>query len=58
MEFSPPLNTMTCNNCGKKLAEIKIRDGVVSIKCKCGTVNVQQTTTTQSVPERQVVISR
>ncbi len=44
------LNPMTCNNCGKKLAEIKIKDGVVSIKCgKCGTVNVQQTKTTQSI---------
>lgn len=37
------LNSMTCNNCGKKLAEIKIKDGVVSIKCsKCGTINVQE----------------
>jgi phage FluMu protein Com len=37
----PALVTMTCNNCGKKLAEIKIEKGVVSIKCKkCGTVNV------------------
>lgn len=42
------LVSMTCNNCGKKLAEIKIKDGVVSIKCKCGTLNVQETKTTKS----------
>jgi phage FluMu protein Com len=41
------LNPMICNSCGKKLAEIKIKEGVVSIKCKCGTVNVQETKTTQ-----------
>lgn len=38
------LNSMSCNNCGKKLAEIKIEKGVVSIKCsKCGVVNIQET---------------
>ena len=48
------LNTMTCNNCGRKLAEIKIREGVVSIKCnKCGVVNVQETKNTEIVKERQ-----
>lgn len=35
---------ITCNNCGKKLGEAKLVDGIVSIKCtKCGTVNTQQT---------------
>jgi len=47
MVTSIPLNSMTCNNCGKKLAEIRIKEGIVSIKCKCGTVNVQETKTTQ-----------
>ena len=49
MDTIPALNSMTCNNCGKKLAEIKVKDGVVSIKCKCGTVNVQETKPTPSV---------
>jgi len=54
MSTTPALNSMTCNNCGKKLAEIKLEIGVVSIKCKCGTVNVQETKSTSSViKERQ-----
>lgn len=49
MAITPYLVTMTCNNCGKKLAEIKIEKGIVSIKCsKCGVVNVQETKNTQS----------
>lgn len=45
----PALNSMTCNSCGKKLAEIKVEKGVVSIKCgKCGVVNVQETKPVQS----------
>ena len=45
----PALNSMSCNNCGKKLAEIKVKDGVVSIKCgKCGVLNVQETKPTQT----------
>ncbi len=45
----PALNSMSCNNCGKKLAELKIEKGVVSIKCsKCGVVNVQETKPTKS----------
>ena len=47
------LNSMICNNCGKKLAEIKIEKGVISIKCKCGTVNVQESKPTQNAKERQ-----
>ena len=43
------LNNMSCSNCGRKLAEVKITEGVVSIKCKCGTVNVQESKTTKSV---------
>jgi len=52
MTPSPVLNLMTCNNCGKKLAEVKIEKGVVSIKCKCGVVNKIEIYT-QSVKERQ-----
>lgn len=44
---------MTCNNCGKKLAELKIKEGVVEIKCKCGTINVQETKPTPNAKERQ-----
>lgn len=48
-----PLNTMTCSNCGKKLAEVKMKDGVISIKCKCGTVNTYSTqNATKSVSSR------
>jgi phage FluMu protein Com len=32
-------NEIKCTNCGKKLAEAKIQNGFVEIKCKCGTVN-------------------
>ncbi len=38
------MNDLTCTNCGKKLAEVKIQQGKVSIKCgKCGTVNTVET---------------
>ena len=44
MVNSADLVVMTCNNCGKKLAEIKLNDGTVSIKCnKCGTINIRTT---------------
>lgn len=50
MDKSPALNSMTCNNCGKKLAELKVQEGVVSIICsKCGTLNVQETKAKPSV---------
>ncbi len=46
---STTLNSMTCNNCGKKLAETKIEKGVISIKCsKCGVINIQETKPTKS----------
>ena len=48
MDSTPALNPMTCNNCGKKLAEIKVKDGIVSIKCKCGYLNIFETKPTQS----------
>lgn len=36
---------MLCKSCGKKLAEVIIKEGVVSIKCgKCGTLNQLETT--------------
>lgn len=44
MATASDLNTMVCSNCGKKLAEIKIKDGTVSVKCKCGTINILTTT--------------
>ena len=50
MGNSTVLNPMTCVNCGKKLAEVKITEGTVSVKCKCGTLNV---VTTSSDKDRQ-----
>lgn len=36
--------TLLCSNCGKKLAEIKIKEGKVEIKCpKCGITNTTET---------------
>lgn len=53
MDSTPALNSMTCNNCGRKLAEIKIKEGVISIKCpKCGVVNKQESKT-PTAKERQ-----
>lgn len=52
METATKLIAMTCNHCGKKIAEIKIKEGIVSIICaKCGTLNVQETKTAK---ERQI----
>lgn len=40
---------ITCNNCGKKIGEGVIKDGIIAIKCgKCGTLNVQETKPTPS----------
>ena len=34
------MNTLTCSNCGKTLAKVKMDNGEVEIKCsKCGTTN-------------------
>ena len=50
MDTTPALNSMTCNSCGKKIAEVKLEKGIVSIICpKCGTVNIQETKPTSSV---------
>ncbi len=49
----PNLVAMTCASCGKKLAEVKIKDGTVSVKCtKCGTINIVTTQTAQSSNSR------
>lgn len=42
------LNSMICSNCGKKLAEIRVKDGVVSIKCKCSHINTVEIKPTES----------
>lgn len=33
------LISILCVGCGKKLAEAKIQEGKLEIKCKCGVVN-------------------
>ncbi len=49
MAIIPALNSMTCNSCGKKIAEVKLEKGIVSIICpKCGTLNVQESKPTQN----------
>ena len=46
---STVLNPMTCVNCGKKLAEVKLEIAIVSIKCsKCGVVNEITTSTVKN----------
>jgi phage FluMu protein Com len=32
-------NEIRCCSCGKKLAEGQIKDGNISIQCKCGVIN-------------------
>ena len=48
MDILKDLIPMRCKNCGKKLGEVKMKEGVVAIKCKCGTVNVLETKTTST----------
>ena len=55
MENLTDLITVKCKNCGKKIAEAKIVEGKLSIKChKCGTINTQEIKQSKSViTERQ-----
>jgi len=47
---NPALNPIICCNCGKKIGKIKMKDGIVAIKCpKCGVENIQETKPTPSV---------
>jgi len=49
MDTNKQLIPVLCKNCGKKIGEVKMKDGIVSIKCgKCGTTNVQETKPTPS----------
>lgn len=47
---TPKLIPILCTNCGKKIGEAKLQQGIVSIKCKCGVTNIIRT---ESVKERQ-----
>lgn len=51
MDKTNCLISIHCSSCGKKLFEAKMENGIVSIKCKCGTVNVIETKT-QNAKER------
>lgn len=41
-ESQPELRQWRCTNCGKLLAKIRILDGKIEIKCRCGTVNTTE----------------
>jgi phage FluMu protein Com len=42
-------NDIRCCSCGKKLAEGQIKDGNISIQCRCGVLNLVTAT-----PEKKV----
>lgn len=44
-------NEIRCCSCGKKLAEGQIKDGNISIQCKCGVLNLVTAT-----PEKKVKV--
>jgi phage FluMu protein Com len=44
-------NEIRCCSCGKKLAEGQIKDGNISIQCKCGVLNEVTAT-----PEKKVKV--
>jgi phage FluMu protein Com len=48
MEIPKNLVPVLCKNCGKKIGEVKMKDGIVAIKCKCGTVNIVESKQTPS----------
>jgi len=48
MDTTKQLIPILCSNCGKKIGEVKMKEGIVSIKCKCGTFNVVETKTNES----------
>mgnify|MGYP007007267994 CR=1 FL=1 len=39
MDKTNCLISIHCTGCGKKLAEAKIKEGKLSIKCRCGVEN-------------------
>ena len=49
MDIPSDLIPIRCSNCGKKIGEVKMIIGTVSIVCpKCKTVNIHTTKSTQS----------
>jgi phage FluMu protein Com len=43
MPTNETLNPIKCTNCGKKIGEVKMRDGRLEIVCpKCGVLNIQE----------------
>jgi phage FluMu protein Com len=32
------MNELRCSNCGKLLAKTSLKEGIVEVKCRCGTV--------------------
>jgi len=33
------LNELRCTNCGALIAKVSLQQGVIEVKCKCGTMN-------------------
>jgi phage FluMu protein Com len=48
-------NEIRCCSCGKKLAEGQIKDGNISIQCKCGVLNLVTATPEkkEKAPDRE-----
>jgi len=43
MPIPTDLIPLKCSNCGKKIGEVKMKDGIVAIVCsKCGVLNIQE----------------
>ncbi len=51
------LVSIHCESCGKKIGEVNIKDGVVSIKCnKCGHLNIHETKPSTPTTQRVAVV--
>lgn len=48
-------NAIRCSNCRKLLGEGVLRDGRISIKCKCGMVNTIEVTPEKKPTEEKFV---
>ncbi len=49
MPVNPQLKDMKCIGCGKKLAEYRLEEGIIEVKCKCGTINTIRKTKPETI---------